>query len=286
MKKIMLIAAVAIACSAHAKLTKDSTEAEFRAVADAALACTNARGVAMMLQTNDFWACSIGPRLANFRTAYDAQLANKLAVMHTLNFPIWVLPAWPLVSELGCEARGVKTNTPYIYGKAKELNCYLIPRYVAGLGDFDVAVGVLSEMIAKRQVYFTIHITEKAIDHIATVKRIIQRGAEKSVKRWLRKQGKSFVTKDGVNPCAEKMTVLNAALNAPRLAGLNEWFADMGLECRVDVSGLPAAGAVEEIKEQVLDGDKNLDASTMAMLYICLGVDGYNAFVKEYNGDK
>ena len=282
MKKLtMAMAAAAVAACAEARLARDSAETEFRAVADAVLACTNAHQAAVLALGENLWAAGNSDRLDAFRAEYDARLAAKVA--GSAHVPCWPLRAWPKVAEAGCAANRVAERNPYILGKARELGVpALIPWYVASAGGTEVAANVLSEMVAKRDDYFTAY----DIAQLAQVKRCIQKDAEKSVKKWLRRQGKSFVTKDGVNPCAKKMEALNAALNAPRLAGLNEWFADMGLECRVDVSTLPTDAEASALKAAVLDGDKDLTGAVKRDLYLCLGVDGYNAFVKEYNGDK
>ena len=289
MKKLMIaIVATVVAVCADAKLTKNSTEAEFRAVADAVLACESADAAAKLAMKENLWAASIFPQFATFRSEYDARLAAKLAGLALADYaaPCWTISVWDKVSEQSCRLLKVPEKTPFVYSRAKQINCYMIPHWVAAKGNMGDAVGVLNEMITTRNVFFNIHRTQTAVDSVSMVKKSIQSKAEKSVKKWLRRTGRSFVTKDGVNPCAMKMEELNTALNAPRLAGLNEWLTDMGLEYRVDTSSLPSAGAVNELKEKVLDGDKNLDPATKVTLYICLGVDGYNAFVKDYNGDK
>jgi hypothetical protein len=112
----------------------------------------------------------------------------------------------------------------------------------------------------------------------------MQKAAVKAVKKYIRSQGKSFVTKDGVNPCEIYMTDLTTALDAPRLAGLDAWYKSIGL-AGIDLSALPSEAEVEHLRQDVLDGTKDLDSRTKVILHICLGVEGYNAFVKEYNGD-
>lgn len=107
----------------------------------------------------------------------------------------------------------------------------------------------------------------------------------KYVKKYLRRQGKSFVTKDGVNPCEDLMKELNTALNAPYFNGLNEWNAKVGINASVDISKLPTSAEVQALKNAILNADKNMTNTDKMILKICLGVDGYNAFVKEYNGE-
>ena len=89
-----------------------------------------------------------------------------------------------------------------------------------------------------------------------------------------------------MNPVEQYLTRLNTALNAPRFAGLNEWLADLGYKERMDLSGLPTEQEISALKESVMYGDKAMNDYVKILLCTCLGVDGYNQFVKEYNGDK
>ena len=107
-----------------------------------------------------------------------------------------------------------------------------------------------------------------------------------AIRRHLRSQGGSFVTKDGANPCVELMKELNAALNAPRLNGLNAWLEKVGVPARLDESQLPTEEFVAQLKEDVLNGERDMTENVAFVLKVNLGVDGYNEFVKEYNGEK
>jgi hypothetical protein len=80
------------------------------------------------------------------------------------------------------------------------------------------------------------------------------------------------------------MTDLTAALNAPRFAGLDMWLRSVG--CKgVDLSKMPSEEDVAKLREDILYGRKDMTPFNKSILYVCLGVDGYNKFVKEYNGD-
>lgn len=115
----------------------------------------------------------------------------------------------------------------------------------------------------------------------------LQRQVQRKARAYLRKQGKSFVSKDGANPCEAVMTELVAALNAPYLKGVNEWLEKVGAtDRRIDVSKLPTEAEVAQLKEDILNGDKDMNRDYEFILKVCLGVEGYNSFVKEYNGDK
>lgn len=115
----------------------------------------------------------------------------------------------------------------------------------------------------------------------------LQKKTQRKVRAYLRGQGKSFVTKDGVNPCATVMAELVAALNAPRLNGVNEWLEKVGAtDGRIDVSKLPTEEEVAQLKDDVLNGVKDMNATSEFVLKVCLGVEGYNSFVREFNGEE
>ena len=279
MKNIIAIIAVSSTLCANAKLTKNSAESEFRAVAESVLAATNAETAATIAYRENLWAAAHNDNLARFCAEYDERIADKC---RGVKLPCWAFKAWPKVAEFGCAIQKVAERNPYIYSKAKELNVEIFtPAKVAQVGGIEIAANILAEMISKRNDYYGF----LCIDSFAAVKTYIQKDAVKIVKKWLRRQGKSFVTKDGINPCADKMEDLNVALNAPRLMGLNQWFADMGVQCTIDISTLPTPSEIESIKSAVLEGETDLTDSIKIDLYLCLGVDGYNQFVRAYNGE-
>lgn len=115
----------------------------------------------------------------------------------------------------------------------------------------------------------------------------------KAVKKFLRKNGKTFVTqmavsKDGkqevkFNPLAIPMKELSTALNAGRLEGLSTWLAKYGCVEKINVSSLPAPQVVEALKNAILIDDKTFSPANCIVLEKCLGTAGFNAFVKLYN---
>lgn len=109
---------------------------------------------------------------------------------------------------------------------------------------------------------------------------------QKRIKRMMREKGLSFVVKDGVNPVQEEVDALSAAFNAPRHAGVKEWFAKWYPEYTWIESVQMTDAEVSKLKDDVLYGDKNFDARAQATLRFYLGVTAYNAFVKQYNGEE
>ena len=49
---------------------------------------------------------------------------------------------------------------------------------------------------------------------------------------------------------------------------------------------MPSEADVAKLREDVLMGDRDMGNYAKSVLGVCLGVDGYNEFVREYNGDK
>lgn len=110
------------------------------------------------------------------------------------------------------------------------------------------------------------------------------------VKRAIRASGKSFVAKEGeANPVEAPLNALTAALNAPRFAGLVEWCdkwcPDASAAAAKLVASLPTEEEIAEMRDGVLYGELDFNGERKAYLRMCLGVEAYNAFVREYNGD-
>lgn len=109
------------------------------------------------------------------------------------------------------------------------------------------------------------------------------------VKRYLHKNGKSFLTKNGVNPLQPYMDKFVSALNAPWLDGVNECFAEIGrVDCTLDLSKLPSDNEIAGIVHEILNFTRPFptDALSKFKLLIGLGTDGYNNLVREYNGEE
>ena len=119
---------------------------------------------------------------------------------------------------------------------------------------------------------------------IVNYKKTIQRECVPAVRKYLRSQGKSFVTKDGVNPQQEYMDELTNILNGPRFAGLEAFLAKIGLNEKAGLDYFPDDAAIAAIKEDIFSGAKAFGPSAGTLLYV-LGVEEYNRFVKQYNGE-
>jgi len=288
MKKIAILAALVAAVMAagvsFAEVPhlgpysyKDVTEAQAREILALMLAQPDlgtCLAVARASVTNDFSRLLRRRDMAAFRHDADEALAAKGYA--PANW-WWLVSLMPKCSALARQAVGADEAYPQSVAIARRLGCSL-GLYETTLrgGTLDDVAAVLSEAVAFPEAC--------SLTVWAPAKPKIQKMALLAVKAHIRSQGRSFVTKNGVNPCEEYMTGLTTALNAPRFTGLDAWFKSVGLP-GVDLSRMPSEEDVAKLKNDILYGRKDMSARNKAILEVCLGVEGYNAFVREYNGE-
>ncbi len=124
----------------------------------------------------------------------------------------------------------------------------------------------------------------------------VQKAGVFIVRRWLRRNGKSFVTKnikneDGtttkINPVKEHMDELTAILNAPKFNGLVEWLASKGVaqeNIPVGLDTFPVSDdAFAAAKAKVLNGEVEFTQHYEFIFRWVLGTKEYNNFIKLYN---
>lgn len=117
----------------------------------------------------------------------------------------------------------------------------------------------------------------------SNVKALLQ-AAPFGIRHKIRSEGKSFVAKDGINPVQERIDRLSAALNAPRLAGINEAMDECGIRFGLDfTTHLLPQDEVEKLRRDVLNGYDPFTPAIGFKLRTHLGIDEYNKFVKLYN---
>ena len=109
---------------------------------------------------------------------------------------------------------------------------------------------------------------------------------QKDIKRKMREKGLSFVAKDGKNPIQDEVDALSAAFNAPRHAGVKEWFAKWYPEYTWIDSAQDTDAEVAAYKDAVFNGETAFDKIAQSKLRFYLGVEEYNRFVKRYNGEE
>ena len=110
-------------------------------------------------------------------------------------------------------------------------------------------------------------------------------GASKIVRHALRKRGRPITTQNGVNPIQDAVDSLTTALNAPKMAGVKEWYAEWcpeytWIDVRFDDSEMA------KLKDDVFYGDVMFSNSAKFRLCVYLGLEEYNRFVKQFNCEK
>ena len=114
----------------------------------------------------------------------------------------------------------------------------------------------------------------------------VLRAAVVPMRRWIRAEGGTFVGKAGAENVKLALDELAAELNAPRFGKTGEILAKIGVDVEWDEvqSRILTDEQVAKLKASLLDGKRQFDLRLQNRLCIALGVDGYNAFVREYNG--
>ena len=111
------------------------------------------------------------------------------------------------------------------------------------------------------------------------------RAAVVPTRRWIRAEGGTFVGKAGAEKVKLALDELAAELNAPRFGKAGEILAKIGVAVEWDEvqNRLLAEAELDKIRRRLLEGAVKFDTALQNKLCIALGVDGYNAFVREYN---
>lgn len=266
-----------IATSSAALNIKDCTEEEVRAAVNEALSYTNDNDIVECIKTNNLIiVLAMQEIFHNIAIDMDNAISRRSV---KIGFGCWChVHTFPKISEQCRKENGADVAYSKSIETAKRLDINMTPSQFGKNGSLEDIAVLISESIRfpEKCAFPTVF-----FEHIF---KVLQDRSLKHIKKYLRSQGKSFVTKDGINPCEKYMNSLNSALNAPRLSGLDVWFNSVGLN-GMDLSGLPSESEVEKLKNDLLNGEVDMNPRYNSILRICLGVDGYNKFVKEYNGD-
>ena len=262
---------------------KTATEEEYRAVYNEIIVSTNAAYITELSLFTKFWRIQHRPEFESLVEEFDQAFSTNFNVGKHVRGLSCFNGKWPNTKKKWeeyfkageCYPKTMEiTSAKKIHG----LWCAALSECNVSLEEAVIILGELSSCPAFGPYIY--------IQELKNMKSFIQQTAVKSIKRKLREQGKSFVTKDGVNPCEEYLTRLNVALDAPHFAGLNAWLEELGFEARIDETKLPTPATVQELKDKVFYGEVDANNKNMKILYVGLGVDEYNKFVKEYNGEK
>lgn len=281
MKKLifMVLAATTIATFGFDKNklnVQTATLQDYRDVADAILAATSIDQVLKIQK--ETWFFSRDPKQFSAQPIFT-EVDNALAAKGWCIEPK-ALKTFPKTSAIAIAKDPTITNN-VLFKLAYKYNENAFPKMLAPKCDSEEFVELFNFCINNRQVVYGSAILLNILKSTFQKKHGV-----KLVKRMLYRQGKSFITKDGVNPCEEMMNRLTASLNAARIAGFNEWLADVGIKNRINLDFLPPQAKIEELKEEMLMGDKTANNLHLYNLYLGLSAEDYNAFIKRYNGDK
>ena len=121
---------------------------------------------------------------------------------------------------------------------------------------------------------------------VALARNAILAAAIVPTRRTIRAEGGSFVGKEGAKRVKARLDALAAELNAPRFGKAGKLLAEIGMDVEWEFIQDHILGEreVAEIRTKLLDGEIAFDRALQNKLCIALGVEAYNAFVKEYNG--
>ena len=124
-------------------------------------------------------------------------------------------------------------------------------------------------------------------DVLGACKERIKALATVGARKTLRREGKSFVTKDGVNPMVEALKPVTDALNAPACEGLEAALRALGIAV-ADMDRKPLLEDWKPEWEKVLDGTYTgwERPGYFPKVAVILGVEAFNTFVDEYNSGK
>ena len=291
MKKIIMIAAIAAATAGFGAFKSlDDIRAdlekckEIAATNNASLGSYNWRWICGELQGRVWYAKDRSEECAKLASEADDFLSG-LGYKYSREEYTKSVCVFPKLAKAAYDASGIEKSCPVMCAIAKKYGGFCSPICARNALTMDERLQLLSESVSlldgKVRMESSYRVVVDYCQRIQSDKAVV-----KAIRKYLRSQGKSFVTKDGVNPCEGLMKELNAALNAPRFKGLNEWMEKVGFTARIDESQLPTEEFVAQLKEDVLNGERDMTENVAFVLKVNLGVEGYNAFVKEYNGEK
>lgn len=211
----------------------------------------------------------------NIRTQCDEIVSGKITAENSRGFLNKYSKAWrfigiekycPKTAAAVASANGYEVYGAVLSGKRQ------IPDKTSMGADF-------ISYVCEREYFVRIYSFDEVVNSI-------QKACLYAVRRTLRSKGISFVAKNGSDPQREYMSRIAGCLNAPRFSGLAGVLSEIGLGgARVDAMNWAMTDAdVKMLKEKVLYGEAEFDRIRQCILRFNLGVEAYNAFVREYNG--
>ena len=123
---------------------------------------------------------------------------------------------------------------------------------------------------------------------VGWLRRDILSAAVVPARRTIRAEGGTFVGKTGGARVKAILDGLAAELNAPRFGNAGKLLAEIGIEVEWEFikSRILGDAEIAALKAKLLGGEIPFDGTLQNKLCVALGVEGYNAFVREYNGNE
>lgn len=284
MKKTMILAAVAAIAAGHA--FADRTVEELKAGANVALTNNTYEAYCRSVTTNE-WRT-----LAEYAIAVAS--TNAVAASTCLYRPDMLRFAPECIYEYdqAFADAGIGIAPPWNYTKfPKAVEAYIAaPTNAQYVSRIQASIALMRkhgnaywwhyEAPEMANFAMEVRLTDPSINRV--VDKTLEL-VQKEIKRRMRMQGMSITVKDGVNPVQLEVDRLTAAFNAPRYAGVKEWFAKYYPEYTWVDSVQMTDEQVNKMKDDVFYGDRPFRNKEQAALRFYLGVEEYNKFVKAFN---
>ena len=118
---------------------------------------------------------------------------------------------------------------------------------------------------------------------LASIRTRISGMVLKRARRRMREQGRSIVSKDGVNPIQAWSERISGAFNAPFLEGLQAILDELGVEAKVNTRYFLKGAQLKRIQDELYYGDREFTGHLKCRLLLSLGTEEFNRFVERYN---
>ena len=253
-----------------AEWRRNVTEGEWRAYGDWAVsvAATNRAAASASVTSMGILGC-----LANDinNDAFVAEMDKKLADAGIGCLSLFAYAKTPKVVEVAINDPSNAVEVAKL--RASIANCRRNGRLMIWQGEIGIPerANIVTEMF------------RSSTADIGMQSDIIVQQVSRVIKRRMRETKMKIISENGVNPVQVELDKLTAAFNAPRFAGLKEWFARLYPEYTWIDSAWETDAEIEELKDKVFNGDVPFGVVERNILRANLGVEKYNEFVNKYN---
>jgi len=124
------------------------------------------------------------------------------------------------------------------------------------------------------------------VENIDDSKGWILKDGQNAIKRAMREHGLSFAVKDGRNPLQDAIDELASALNAPKASGVREFVSKWFPRYEWIEPVFSTDQEILKYCDSLYYGEREFNSVARSSILFMLGVEGFNKFVKRYNGDK